>query len=35
MSFGYIALNISLLTVNKGAWQSQKFFPAATEMFLS
>lgn len=34
-NFSYIALNISLLTVNTGGWQSQKFLSAATEMFLS
>lgn len=34
-SFNYTALNISLLTVNMGGWQSQKFLSAATEMFLS
>lgn len=34
-SFSYTALNICLLTVNTGGWQSQKFLSAATEMFLS
>lgn len=34
-SFSYVALNVSLLTVNMGGWQSQKFLSAATENFLS